>query len=238
MKFKAIFLSLAAILLSVNFALALTLPLPPNSKVVREETAVAGGQDKKVTFCESQSSEEKVSAFYQKELEKKGYSIFMQQPNMKIYTKGDDLFMLLVSSDKEKTTFILTEAKTGQAAAADMLQSCEDIASVPVYPGSRCMGSVRLKSSGALSVRYSAPDDAEDVLGFYRAQMPLNGWKLKQETDMGKLLAKSGAAGMGAGLQGATLLLFKGPKNETCTITLMPTPMGRGALISIMYEEK
>lgn len=238
---KVIFLLISAIFLSGNFALALTLPLPPNSKVVREEIAEAGGQDKKVTFCESELNEEKVSSFYQRELEKRGYGIFMQQPSMKIYTKGDDLFMLILSSDKQKTTFILTEAKTGQAAAANMLQACEDIPSVAVYPGAQCMGSMRLKSSGAVSVKYSSSKDLEEVLSFYRLQMPVSGWKLEKETDMGKFFANqqpSGAAGMGMNLQGATMLLFEGLKNERCIITLMPMPMGRGTLISIMYEEK
>lgn len=249
MRFKeisAFLIVFLAVCFSFEAALALSLPLPPDTKVIREETVEAGGKEQDVTFCESDLSEEKLSSFYRAELEKRGYSIFMQQGKLGVYMKGDNLFMVMINSAcptcaNAKTSIVLTESKMENTNPAAMLQNCEEIPSVPAYPGAQCMGSMRMKGAQAKSVRYSAPAETQEVIGFYRSQMPQAGWKLEQETEIGKHLPREAISGQQMGvslnLEDAIQLTFKGLKNERCMITLMPSFIGRGTLINIIYEE-
>lgn len=243
-KFKITFLILLICFFWVNLALALSLPLPPNTKVIREEVVEAAGQDKQVTFCESDLNEEQVSAFYRKQLESRGYSIFMQQKNLGVYLKGQEMFMVMIGppSGTAKTSVILTTTKMDTAGMPAGPQVCEDIPSIPVYPGAQCLGSMRMKNMRAISAKYSVSAELENVLGFYRSQMLKNGWTLEQEKPMAQYMPKQALSDMtqggGLNLEGATLMVFKNLKDERGMITLMPAIIGQGTLINITYEEK
>lgn len=237
--------TILALLVIILFpaAVSFALPLPPNTKIIREEVVETGDDNKDVVFCESTLGEEKIVSFYRNEMEKKGYSIFMQQKNMMIYTKGEDLFMVMLAPVPEggKTSLILTTSKI-KMGSMGQAQGCEDLPDVPVYPGAQCMGSMKMRNMRAISSRYTVGVELEEVLNFYRVKMVQYGWTIESEKRMGDNMPgdslSSTMGGMGVDLSNVTLLVFKKAAGERSTVNLMPNPSGKGTMINITYEEK
>lgn len=152
--------------------------------------------------------------------------------------------MVMLAGDSaagQKISIILTETKMGGLGGKPQVLSCEDVPSVPVYPGARCLGSMRLKSSKSVLVRYLASAELEDVRNFYLLRLPQGGWVLEQETNAGEYIPQQffpGAdAGLNLNLQKSSITIFKSLKNERCTIAFMPSLIGSGTMINITYEE-
>lgn len=61
-KFK-IALIIMLVFLVNTIGWALPLPLPPDTKIIREETVEMGGENKKITFCTSGLNKEKSALF-------------------------------------------------------------------------------------------------------------------------------------------------------------------------------
>ncbi|MBU2035246.1 MAG: hypothetical protein KKA59_05680, partial [Candidatus Omnitrophica bacterium] len=161
-----------------------------------------------------------------------------------VYSKGDNLFLVMLGGDSaagQKISIVLTEAKMGKLGGKLQVQSCEDIPTVPVYPGARCSGSIRLKSSKSISVRYLTSAGLEDVRGFYRLNLQQAGWSIEQEKDVGKFIPPQAlpdaGAGLSQGLEKSIIITFRGLKNERLMISLMPSFIGSGTMINITYEE-
>ncbi|MBU2221109.1 MAG: hypothetical protein KJ722_00690, partial [Candidatus Omnitrophica bacterium] len=162
---------------------------------------------------------------------------------LSIYSKEDKLFLVMLGegSAGQKTSIILTEAKIGRTSGKPQVQNCEDIPSVPVYPEARCQGSVRLKSSKSVSVRYLAPAELKDVHGFYRLHLPQAGWAIEQERNMGESIPEQSFSnadpGISESFKKSIIITFRGLKNERLMVNLMPSFMGSGTMINIVYEE-
>lgn len=233
----------SAVILSANIVLAASLPLPPNTRVVKNDTVATGGGDQEMTFCESSLKPEQISVFYRNELEKRGYSIFLQQANMAVYMKGKELFMVMVSAaGANKTNIVLTES--GMNVADEMgKRSCEDIEAVPVYPGAVCMGSLRMKNARALNNRYSTSAGLEEVVNFYRLQMLQEGWVLEKDTNLSDSLPAEALnlgpeAGINMDLGNTIMLGYRGAQGNHCAIMIMSSPVSKGTIITITYYEE
>jgi len=246
-ELKIIFILFRIIFLFTNIAVALSLPLPGRTKVIREEVIEQAGQEYKMLFCESELSQEKVSSFYQKELTAKGYSLLLNVDTMQMYKKEGKTFMVVVGSNPEgKTNIVLTEGGAlgafGEAARSRKTPDCEDIPNVPVYPGARCMDSIWMRKMQSLTQRYSVAVDAGQVSDFYRQQMPQYGWYIDNEVDMAQVLEGNGGFAVNGGasgldFSGATQIFFKDDQGVDCIITVMPAITGSGSMINIMYNE-
>jgi hypothetical protein len=243
-KIKIPLMIVMSVFLISGIGWALSVPLPPETKIIREETAEAGGENKQVTFCSSSLNKEKISSFYRKELEKRGYSIFLQQPQLLVYSKGDNLFLVMLgegSGSGQKTSIVLTESKMGGFGRKPEDQICEDIPYVPVYPGAQCSGSIRLKSSKSISSRYLASAEVSDIRGFYLLNLQQAGWAIEQEKDAGKFMSPQALPNTGSGIsesiKKSIIITFRGLKNERLTVALMPSFIGSGTMINIVYEE-
>jgi hypothetical protein len=257
-KIKRVFLILLILFFSTKIVLAASFLVPDNTKVIREETIESAGEAQQIAFCESKLSEEEISSFYRKKLEERGYSIFLNQKNLSIYLKGEEMFMIMVAPSGEtgKTSLVLTTGKMGVGRGPTGPRICEDVPNVPVYPGAQCMSSMRMKNGSAISVRYSASAELGDVIGFYRSQMLNKGWTLEEETPVAQHLYRNmpdenildgldleGASQLEGmlgdlNLEGATLFVFKSLKDEHCMISLGPAPMQESTLINITYEKE
>ena len=243
---RVIFIFFGIFFLFTNIVLASSLPLPGRTKVIREEVIEQAGEECKMFFCESELSQEKVSSFYQKELSARGYSLFLNLDTMQMYKKEGKTFMVVVSSNPEgKTNIVLTQGggldALGKATRSRNTPDCEDIPNVPVYPGVRCLDSIRMRKMQSLVQRYSVAVDAYRIADFYRQEMPRYGWYIENETDMAQVLSDrrefSGAGATGLDFEGSTQMSFKDNQGVGCVITVMPAIMGSGSMINIMYNE-
>lgn len=235
---KLIFVLFNVILVGV--AWAIELPLPSGSRVIQEETAEVDSKGNKVGVYESGLSEERVMSFYKKELARRNYNLFLEQENTAIFLKGNQMCLITVSSTGGKTQFIVSTAYTDSLKPGQAV--CEDIASVPVYPGAKCLRSMKMRAGKVHSVNYSTPASIEEVLDFYQMKMPLSLWSLEQQINVGESLPEEafsgGSLGIAESLSNAKQLIFGNHKGERCTIMVMDSPFGRQTLINIIYEEE
>lgn len=215
-------------------------PVPWGAKLLKEDVAVTNNQEKQVRSYETNTSKDEIIKYYLREMPLRGYALFMNGESNVVFTKGEEMTMVVaVPSGAGKTVFVIVEAPLKAGASETGLSgggiqaSCEDVPSVPVYPGARCSQSMRLKSENTRSATYSAVGSIADVLGFYRSQMPQYMWKLAKELDLGKDMPARSP------FEGAYGLYFTNPKGNGCMVSVMDTPGMKGLLIiTIAYEEK
>lgn len=232
LKLRALFF-IAVFVLVFDYAFALSLPLPPKTKLTRQEKVEVDGKERDILAYETDLSREDVIAFYNKALERQGYAVFMQQQGMLSYRKGDQVLLIFIVAVPGEKTKIM--ASSGILEDKPRQSVCENIPGVPVYPGATCLGSIKAKGQNMLSVKYSIPAAPQEALDFYRLQLPGNNWKL--ETDRGlesqqvKAMQEPGAD--------TRLLAFSNYKNEKCKIIVINFPlMGKSSLVNIVYEKK
>jgi len=216
------------------------LPLPFGTSVIQEEIAEVDGKENKVGIYEVRLNRERVIGFYKKELAKKGYNLFLEQENTAIFLKGNEICLVTATSFGEKTQFILSRSQRGNQ--LDGPAVCEEIVSVPVYPGAKCLRSMKMRSGRVHSVNYLISASIEEVLDFYQRNMPLKSWSLEQERDIGEPLSKEAFSYDGSGivesLDTARQLVFKNHKGERCLILVMGSPLSRDTLITITHEKE
>lgn len=218
------------------------LPLPRGSQLIRKEIVETDGKEKMFNFYETRLRADEVMSFYKRELTRRGYNLFIEGNNNAIFLKGEEMFMVVVTPGTAgKTQFITTTASTDISIKPQEVV-CEDIPSVPVYPGARCMRSMKMGSGKVRSVSYLTKDTVEDALNFYRFNMPGVLWNLEGEMDLGSILSESMPSedeiGIDLGLSSARQIIFKNSKGASCIISVMNSPVGRSTLINITYDEE
>lgn len=233
--------------------LAADAPIPWGAKLVRDDTAITGGEERKVRTYETATKARELLNYYLKEMPGRGYSIFMQGDSNAIFTKGEEMVFVVVPPVPEgKTLFMITTASLHpDSNLLNPQADCESIPGIPAYPGGRCLRSTRFKSGVARSVTYSTADTINTVINYYRMTMPQYMWKLASEIDvndaMQEVLANQSQQGidtkqarMALGfMAGARGLEFRNERGGFCHVQVMGNPLAvDSTAITITYEEK
>ena len=230
-------------------------PVPWGAKLMSNDIAITeGGEERKITSYETNTSKQELLNYYLKEMPNRGYSLFMNGEQNLIFKKGEELvFIILPPSQNSKTNFMVSVAslpELGENNPYDGVIKCESIPSVPVYPGASCLQSTRLKSGKSMSAAYSTNDSGDTVINFYRAQMPQSNWRLKKELSNEDVMSalqsqeqvkktpeqEAALRNFYGGTQG---LFFTNHKGDNCSVHVMNHPLAKGSyLINLVYEEK
>lgn len=231
-------------------------PVPWGTKLVRSDTTVNGsGEEHKIATYETKASKQDLSNYYLREMSNRGYSLFMKGEQNIVFNKGEELVMIVFSpSLGEKNTFMISTAYINTKYGSypyDSSSACESIPSVPVYPGSRCMNSTRVKSGDSRLTAYSVEAPVGEVFDFYRSQMSTYGWRLENEVDLENVVLDSindqqqirispeqekAMRDFYKGAKGASFIDRKGSK---CFVHVADNPVVRGeVLINLVYDEK
>jgi hypothetical protein len=251
MQQKAIgvkFLFVILFILFLHGVAVAAVPVPWGAKLINSDVVFSGGEERKIITYETSASNKQLLDYYLKEMPGKGYSLFMNGEQNLIFIKGEELVVIVLPpSMGGKTKFMVTTSSLGMAGAGRAEASCENIPSIPAYPGARCKQSGRLGSSGKIrTVMYFSGDTIEAVFNYYRSFMLNAQWRLEEESLLDDKIPKSPQEGITTEgielatdlLKGARTMRFKDPQGNNCMITAMDNPIGSGTSISITYEEK
>jgi hypothetical protein len=247
----------ACVILAISDTAFAGVPIPWGAKLIREDTAVVGGgEERHIVSYQTKASKEELFKYYLKEMPLRGYSLFMNGEQNMIFTKGEEMVVIVVPPPMDsKTSFMITTASTkraeGQGNPYSTEAKCEPIPSVPVYPGATCVNSTRLKSGASSSAAYSTEDSGGAVLDFYRAQMPRYDWKLEKEIDIEEVMLRAMRDERTVAMTpeqkkaihdfygDAQGVFFINQKGNGCSIQVMNNPAVKGgSLVNIIYEDK
>lgn len=250
-----LFFMITFILFLSEIAIA-EVPVPWGAKLIRNDTVItSSGEERTVAAYETKASKQGLINYYLKEMPNRGYNLFMNGEENLVFTKGEDLAIVaLLPSGDGKTQFMVSTASTPASARANSdggVVKCAEIPSVPVYPGARCMQSIRLKSDVIRSVAYSTDDSTDAVYNFYLLQMPRYAWQLEKERNLDDLMSEASQgekplamastqeAAMRASFRGSRGMSFTNQKGDICSINISDNPMTKGeSLFNIIYENK
>jgi len=221
-------------------------PIPWGAKLIQNDLLSGSGEDRKITTYETRASKQELLNYYLNHMPGEGYTLFMNGEQSLVFQKGDEVVVLILPPPVDgKTRFMVTTASMSATKSGEAT-SCENIPSIPAYPGARCSRSLRLGSGKGQVVSYLSTDNVGAVLNYYRSFMMRSGWRLAEELNLADNLPTADQAGVMPEDMGITAQLLKGARSmkftndqdNGCVITAMNSPIGGGTAISITYEEK
>lgn len=219
-------------------------PVPGGASLIKQESVVTEGGERKVNFYETRMNAKDIIAFYRKEMTRRGYSVLVEGELNIAFLKGSETTILAVVPSavaRDKNQFIVTSASMEGVLNPQQPAVCEDIPGVPAYPGAKCERSMRMKGSKTHSVSYFTADSVSAVLNFYRLKMPAAGWTLEQEIDTGQALSGNMPDNLkdyGIDFSNSRQYVFKNYQGAQCTVMVMEAIIGRNTTINIIYSEK
>ena len=220
-------------------------PVPWGAKLIRMEDFSGSEKGGRMAIYETGASKQELINYYLKEMPNKGYTLYMNGEQNIVFKKGEEMVVVMLPPPAEgKVRFIVTTVSM-EKMVRDGKPSCENIPSVPVYPGARCNRSIRLGSGKGQVVTYSSTDNPDVVLNYYRSSMMRFQWRLIDEINIADNIqseqggvAPENAEITGQLFKGARLMKFINNQDSSCAITVMNNFLAGGALISVNYEEK
>jgi len=227
-------------------------PVPWGAKIIQDDIVITGkGEERRVVSYETKASKQELLDYYLREMPNRGYSLFMNGEQNLIFKKEEELVVVVVPPSQDgKTHFMISTVSMKSALDSVNPDSagikCEPIPLVPVYPGARCVNSVRLKSGGSRTAAYSTEDSNSAVLNFYRNQMPRYGWQLDKDVNLGDMMLKAmqgqqsqQQAIMQNIYENSRALYFINPTGNSCSVTAMNNPVDKKTtIININYADK
>jgi hypothetical protein len=240
-----VFLVISFILFLSKSAIA-GVPVPWGAKLIQNDDLSSGGDERKITTYETGTSKQELLNYYLRVMPNQGYTLFMHGEQCLVFQKGDELIIVILPPSIEgKTRFTITSASMG-AAGRGGETSCENIPSIPAYPGARCNRSLRLGSGKGQIVSYFSTDTVDTVLNYYRSFMMRSQWRLIEESSPAENILKATQAEVKPESTEMAMQIFKGARSmkfandrdNGCVIMVMNSAFGGGAAISITYEEK
>ena len=239
-------------LLVISFVLFLSeiafagVPIPWGAKLIQDDVVSSSGDGRKITTYETRASKQELINYYLREMPNRGYTLFMNGEQNVIFKNGDELVIVILPPSTEgKTRFMIAIASMGLAGNGGR-SSCENIPSIPAYPGARCNQSMRMGSGKGQVVSYFSADTVDAVLNYYRSFMARSQWHLIEELNLVDSIPKADQAGGALEdteaaaqlLKGARSMRFTNDQGNGCVITVLNSLIGGGTSFSITYEEK
>ena len=171
----------SVLLVSLVFANASGVPLPPDARMVSQRSADIGPSQSFIYNYETSLSADRLRSFFKKEMPKAGWS----EQKQGFYIKDNYLSMVVVMPSKnraDKTRFTVNFSRL--PSKEDVLSSGKDnpdkLSFMPVYPGSKQVFLWDLPTG--LSASYEIEKEIKDVAFFYKSGMLNYGWILASET--------------------------------------------------------
>jgi hypothetical protein len=177
--------------------------------------------------------------------------VIVSQPQANVPSRASDGLpirsIFLAMSDRAPAS-LKTQGKDAHEGQPGGLPSHDlpgdDIASVPRYPGAVRLTTMNMQKGGQL-ISYYTHDGGDEVLEFYRQQMPPKQWSLVHEADFSDVPQAIEDMQAQLQLQGKSLV-FASKQYGSCFISVarvgesspISKALGKATLISIKYDKK
>lgn len=167
-------------------------PVPVLTQQLRQETNRIMGNDFAITIYSSELPFAEIAKFYQERLSRDGWESIAAGsfPEGLIFKREDEMLNIqrLPAENPQETVFSLSRGKVGPF-TGEMPQAEEkEFQDLPVYPNAKSAPLSSLQSASGDLIGYTTADSPEEVLEFYRQQLPQYGWQIENEmplTDYG-----------------------------------------------------
>jgi hypothetical protein len=234
------------------------LPVPNQTTLLKEDEMLMNNQKIKTMRYRSRLSVQEIRNFYSRFLQGLGWeedcpecrqqpgihsqlsfirgdnkvAIFII-PNPPFSKKGESELVVAMSKIKSK---IEVEQEARDAGFKDFQGS--DLDFVPRYPQTQRVFSIESDSSRKITLIYHTNDGLDEILSFYRQNMPAHNWELVNRIDFQDLPPGLEKIQSEANLKGGGALMFNGPLGE-CVITVSEHPEENDLnIIGINYDAK
>ncbi len=217
---------------SLIWAAESDLPFPGDAVKTMEKSANIGPSISTMEAYETSLSQDRIYAFYKKEMARAGWS----EMRKGLFSKGNYMALVAVSPVKtrsSKTQFSITTSRipTKEEILAQRKTKPDKLNFMPVYPGSEQVFLWDMPTG--ISASYETKDAIKDVVFFYKSGMLNYGWSFSDETPittealncpecqktLSQLPKDAGKAGIQTTSSKASLSFRKG-NGESCTIRL------------------
>lgn len=156
-------------------------PLPADALKTMEKSANIGPSVSTIESYETSFTQERIYAFYKKEMARAGWS----EARKGFFKKGNYMAMVVVSPAKtrtNKTEFSVTTSRipTKEEILAQRKSTPDRLNFMPVYPKSEQV--FLWDTPTGISASYETKSAIKDVVFFYKSAMLNYGWSLSNET--------------------------------------------------------
>jgi len=188
-KMAAIFMGIFMFGLFISIANVFAsgeIPLPRGAILVKEHDLGSKMQQVKLNVYKISASAEEIKNFFFKEMKIAGWQGEKQKDGALMFQSSQDIVLVVAAPPRKPgspTMFSITRSSkiTEEQLAASKKDKPDTLSFMPIYPKSKQLLLMDLPSNG-VSASYSTSDSIQNVMFFYKAQMPNYQWFLAGDT--------------------------------------------------------